>query len=168
MFDGISYGKAGAVLNMVENYVGKETFREGVHNYLAAHMYANATAEDFWNAQTANSHKPVDKIMESLVEQPGVPGLTFADPANGNVEVTQQRFFLSPSSKGNGPQTWSIPVCFKAADEKSDCDVLSSDETDVASLRPHFSMPTRAARATTGAPIRQMFTPSWSPTLRPG
>ena len=126
MFDGISYGKAGAVLNMVENYLGKETFREGVHNYLAAHMYANATAADFWNAQTANSHQPVDKIMESLVEQPGVPGLTFAEPANGKVEVTQQRFFLSPSSKGNGQETWSIPVCFKTADERSDCEVLSS------------------------------------------
>ena len=82
--------------------MAKETFREGVHNYLAAHMYANATAEDFWNAQTANSHKPVDKIMESLVEQPGVPGLTFAEPAGGKVEVRQQRFFLSPSSKGRG------------------------------------------------------------------
>ena len=137
MFDGISYGKAGAVLNMVENYVGKETFREGVHNYLAAHMYANATAEDFWNAQTANSHKPVDKIMESLVEEPGVPGVTFADPANGNVEVTQQRFFLSPSSKGNGAQTWSIPVCFKT-DEKSDCEVLSSTKQALAAPAASF------------------------------
>ncbi len=34
MFDGISYGKAGAVLLMVENYLGPETFRQGVHNYL--------------------------------------------------------------------------------------------------------------------------------------
>ena len=73
MFDGIAYGKAGAVLLTVENYLGEETFRQGVHNYLAAHLYANATAEDFWGAQTATSHKPVDKIMESLVAQPGAP-----------------------------------------------------------------------------------------------
>src|ERR1700748_418247 len=71
MFDGISYGKAGAVLLMVENYLGDETFRKGVHNYLAAHMYGNATAEDFWGAQTETSHKPVDKIMDSFVTQPG-------------------------------------------------------------------------------------------------
>jgi len=44
-----------------------------VHNYLQAHLYANATAEDFWNAQTANSHLPVDKIMSSYVTHPGVP-----------------------------------------------------------------------------------------------
>jgi aminopeptidase N len=120
------------VLNMVENYVGKETFRQGVHNYLAAHMYANATAEDFWNAQTANSHKPVDKIMESLVAQPGVPRLTFAEPANGKVDVTQQRFFLSPSAKGSGAESWSIPVCFKTTDEKNDCEVLSSAKQSLA------------------------------------
>ena len=35
MFDGISYGKGGAVIGMVENYLGKEVFRQGVHNYLA-------------------------------------------------------------------------------------------------------------------------------------
>src|SRR5271170_8012888 len=126
MFDGISYGKAGAVLNMVENYLGKETFRQGVHNYLAAHLFANATAEAFWNAQTENSHKPVDKIMGSLVAQPGVPGLTFAEPAGDSVQVSQQRFFLSPSSKGDGPLTWSIPVCFKSGDDTSGCEVLSS------------------------------------------
>src|ERR1700751_319879 len=60
MFDGIAYGKAGAVIGMVEHYLGKEVFRQGVHNYLAAHLYGNATAEDFWNAQTVNSHLPVD------------------------------------------------------------------------------------------------------------
>jgi aminopeptidase N/puromycin-sensitive aminopeptidase len=128
MFDGISYGKAGAVLNMVENYLGEETFRKGVHNYLAAHIYANATAEDFWGAQTATSHKPVDKIMESFVAQPGVPGLTFSEPAGGKVQVAQQRFFLSPSAKGDGPQKWSVPVCFKAAEGKNDCEVLSSEQ----------------------------------------
>ena len=80
MFDGISYGKASDVLLTVENYLGDETFRKGVHAYLAAHLYANATAEDFWNAQTAVSHKPVDKIMDSLIAQRGEPLLTSASP----------------------------------------------------------------------------------------
>ena len=96
MFDAISYGKAGAVLNMVENYEGRETFRQGVHKYLTEHEYGNATAEDFWNAQTAVSHKPVDKIMDSLITEPGVPLLTFGEPGNGTVSVEQRRFYLSP------------------------------------------------------------------------
>ena len=113
MFDGIAYGKASDVLLTVENYLGPETFRKGVHNYLAAHRYANATAEDFWNAQTAASHKPVDKIMESLVAQPGAPILTFGEPANGSVSVSQKRFFLSPSIQPDLAQKWTLPVCFK-------------------------------------------------------
>jgi aminopeptidase N/puromycin-sensitive aminopeptidase len=125
MFDGIAYGKAGAVLLTVENYLGEETFRQGVHNYLAAHRYANATAEDFWSAQTAASHKPVDKIMESLVAQPGAPILTFGEPANGKVAVHQKRFYLSPSIQPNPEQKWTLPVCFKAATNSQDCQVLT-------------------------------------------
>jgi aminopeptidase N len=125
-FDGISYGKAGAVLAMVEHYLGEEPFRKGVHNYLAAHMYGNATAEDFWNAQTAVSKKPVDKIMDSFVAQPGVPLLDFTNPTGGKVQVTQSRFYLTRLAKDNLDQKWTVPVCFKAG-EKSDCEVLNAE-----------------------------------------
>ncbi|MGD0546219.1 MAG: M1 family metallopeptidase [Terracidiphilus sp.] len=125
MFDGISYGKAGVVLGMIENYLGEETFRQGVHNYLDAHQYANATAEDFWNAQAATSHKPVDKIMESFIAQPGEPQLTFGEPHDGKIAVSQKRFFLSPSIKPHPAQKWTIPICFKSA-EGQECHVLSS------------------------------------------
>ena len=125
MFDGIAYGKASDVLLSVENYLGPEVFRQGVHNYLVAHLYGNATAEDFWNAQTQASHKPVDKIMDSLVAQPGEPLLTFGVPANGSVPVAQQRFFLSPSITPDPAQKWTLPVCFKSSGNSQDCRVLT-------------------------------------------
>jgi aminopeptidase N/puromycin-sensitive aminopeptidase len=130
MFDGISYGKASDVLLTVENYLGEETFRQGVHNYLAAHEYGNATAEDFWGAQTATSHKPVDKIMESLVAQPGEPLITFGIAVNGKVAVAQRRFFFSPSIVPDPAQKWTLPVCFKTASGQ-DCQVLSLAETEL-------------------------------------
>jgi aminopeptidase N/puromycin-sensitive aminopeptidase len=114
------------MLLMVENYEGEETFRKGVHNYLSAHMYGNATAEDFWNAQTEVSRKPIDKIMESFVEQPGEPILHFENPQQDSVTASQQRFFLSPKAQAQTAQTWSVPVCFKA--EGSDCEVFSAAE----------------------------------------
>ena len=132
MFDGISYGKASDVLLSVENYVGPETFREGVHNYLAAHLYGNATAEDFWNAQTATSHKPVDKIMEGLVAQAGVPLLTFGQPENGRVPVSQRRFYLSPSIKADRAEKWTLPVCFRTADGNQNCQLLTPETTSLA------------------------------------
>ena len=131
MFDGISYGKASDVLLTVENYLGPETFRKGVHAYLSAHLYANATAEDFWNAQTAISHQPVDKIMESLVAQPGEPLLTFGEPAGGKIPVEQRRFFLSPSAKSGAPQAWTLPVCFKGGSKGAECELLSPGESSL-------------------------------------
>jgi len=127
MFDGIAYGKAGAVLGMVENYLGEEKFRQGVHNYLAAHLYANATAEDFWNAQTANSHRPVDKIMQSFVTQPGVPLLKFSQQSSKEVPLAQSRFFLSGAAAGNSTQSWTLPVCMKTSG-KPVCHVVTPQD----------------------------------------
>lgn len=131
LFDGISYGKASDVLLTVENYLGEETFRQGVHNYLAAHMFGNATAQDFWNAQTETSHKPVDKIMESLVVQPGEPILSFGAPSNGQVAVSQKRFYLNPNIHGDAGEKWTLPVCFASGQGNHDCQVLTPADTSL-------------------------------------
>lgn len=143
LFDGISYGKASDVLLAVENYLGEETFRKGVHAYLEAHKFSNATAQDFWNAQTATSHKPVDQIMESLVVQPGEPILSFGTPSGGQVPVEQKRFFLNPTVHADAHEKWTLPVCFAsaAAGESSssgaggeslqDCEVLTPSTTSL-------------------------------------
>ena len=125
MFDGIAYGKAGAVLGMVENYLGEAKFRQGVHRYLAAHLYSNATAEDFWNAQTKTSGKPIDKIMSSFVVQPGVPLLTFGVPKNGADKVSESRFFITGPKEISASQKWMIPVCFHARRGEY-CHILNS------------------------------------------
>jgi aminopeptidase N/puromycin-sensitive aminopeptidase len=132
MFDGISYGKAAAVLLMTENYLGEETFRQGVHNYLQAHMYGNATAEDFWNMMQSTSGKPADKVIESLVVQPGEPLLTFGRVEGEKVKVSQRRFFLNPGTKQNTEQTWVLPVCMKDGGGQADCSVLSGREQQFA------------------------------------
>jgi len=128
LFDDIAYGKAGAVIGMVENWVGEEVFRKGVQAYLSAHLYGNATAEDFWDAQTRVSGLPVDKVMRSFVDQPGVPQVTIGGSPNKathdsetvmngaptGVPVTQSQFLLggAPADKS---EAWTIPVCFKGA-----------------------------------------------------
>lgn len=137
MFDGIAYGKAGAVIGMVEHYLGKEVFRQGVHNYLQAHLYANATAEDFWNAQTANSHLPVDKIMSSFVTQPGVPLLTLSEQQTSGIPVAQSRFLLSSTAAtaatAGSPQRWTVPVCLKTSKTSGQpiCRVLTPEDSSI-------------------------------------
>ncbi len=139
MFDGITYQKGGAVLDMVESYLGEEAFRKGVHNYLQAHLFGNATAEDFWNMQTQTSGKPVDKIMESFVAQPGEPILSFAAPSGGKVSVSQQRFFLSPgAARANAQaaaQSWTVPVCITGA---GPCQLLSGVSGELSTGKSDF------------------------------
>ena len=113
-FDGIAYGKAGAVIGMVEHYVGDAAFQKGLHAYMQAHKFGNATAEDFWSSQTMASGKPVDKIMESFVSQPGEPLLRFTANGTGRYDVSQSRFFLTPPPTVP-VQSWTVPVCARGA-----------------------------------------------------
>ncbi|MGD1081884.1 MAG: M1 family metallopeptidase, partial [Candidatus Sulfotelmatobacter sp.] len=100
LFDGIAYGKAAAVLRMLESYLGEDTFRAGVNAYLQQHQYANATADDFWDAQAKTSKKPVDKIMPTWVKQAGAPILNVKAQCSGNsttVTLAQQRYYFDRS-----------------------------------------------------------------------
>jgi len=133
LFDGIAYGKAAAVLRMLESYLGEETFRAGVNAYLKQHQYANATAADFWDAQTHTSKKPVDKIMPTWVEQPGLPIVNVKTQCSGNstnVELSQKRYYFD-RTKFSEPndQLWQVPLCLQgSADSAPKCELLTKRE----------------------------------------
>jgi len=132
LFDGITYGKTAAVLRMVEQYVGEETFRKGVNAYLMHHAFANATAEDFWTAIAEVSAKPVDQIMSRLVKQPGAPllavSLTCSD-GHARATVQQRRFVADPARMAtDSPELWTLPVCFRGPGLSTACELLSQKE----------------------------------------
>ncbi len=133
LFDGIAYGKAAAVLRMLESYLGEETFRAGVNAYIKHHQYANATAEDFWDAQAKTSKKPVDQIMPTWVKQAGVPIINVKAQCSGNstsVELSQQRFYYNRTKFAEpNDQLWQVPLCMKgSASNGSKCELLTKRE----------------------------------------
>ena len=119
LFDGIAYGKTAAVLRMVEAYLGPESFRAGVNEYLKQHAYGNATADDFWVTLAKVSKKPVDKMMPTFVTQKGVPMLSVSTQCSGKtttVSVKQQRYFYDREAfQAGSDQLWQVPVCIKTA-----------------------------------------------------
>jgi aminopeptidase N len=121
--DSITYGKTAAVLGMMESYLGAEPFRAGVNLYLKRHSYANATASDFWNAETEVSGKPADKIMPAWIEQAGAPILAVKTKCLGKSEkvtLEQRRYFYDRLKLDEGSQElWQIPLCLKAAPSAS-------------------------------------------------
>jgi aminopeptidase N/puromycin-sensitive aminopeptidase len=138
MFDGITYEKGGAVLRMLESYVGSETFRRGVNAYLAAHANGNATSADFWHAEAEASGKPIDKIMPTFVLQPGVPSLSIAATCaggNAKLNMNQQRFLISPGQlQSSAMEQWQIPICLKTDRASTSVCIVAVQKTHTESL----------------------------------
>jgi len=122
-FDGITYQKGSAVIDMFESFVGAEKFRLGVQRYLNRHAFGNATATDFLVEISAEAGRDVAPAFSTFLDQPGVP-LVSADlkcdkGSKPKVELTQERY-LPIGSKGKATaSSWQIPVCVRyPAEEK--------------------------------------------------
>jgi len=132
VFDPIAYEKTGSVLAMIEAYVGPEAFRRGVSSYLKRFSYSNASGEDFWAEMTRVTGKPVDQILRSFVDQPGIPLLSVETSTSGgstDIKLTQQRFWLTPPAGTPAPQTWTLPVCIKQGSNQPRCEILTRPST---------------------------------------
>src|SRR6202034_2976884 len=131
LFDGIAYGKAAAVLRMLESYLGEETFRAGVNAYIQQHQYANATADDFWEAQAITSKKPVDQIMPTFVKQAGVPIINVKSQCSGDsttVTLDQRRYYYDREKfQAPNDELWQVPLCMKssAGNGSPKCELLT-------------------------------------------
>src|SRR5215831_12865819 len=130
-FDSITYEKGAAVLRMVENYLGPDVFRKGINTYLQAHAYGNATSEDFWTTIASVSGKPVDRILPSFINQPGTPLLEISLQCvnnRGQLDISQQRFFIDPTATQTRAQRWQVPVCVKTAGAGGGCDLIADNK----------------------------------------
>jgi aminopeptidase N len=113
-FDDITYDKGLAVLRMLEAYVGEEGFRQGVRDYLNAHLYGNARTEELWAAVQGASGQPVLDIARNFTGQVGFPILSVSgadcrrEASNGVINITQRRFALDDVSRTN--ETWAAPI----------------------------------------------------------
>ncbi len=114
MFDVLTYQKGGALLRMLEQYLGAERFREGVSHYLRTHSYGNTDTSDLWDAIEHTSGEPVRRIMDSWIWQPGYPLLS-ARLDGADLVLTQRRFCFDAESGSDS--LWAIPVTVRVGDE---------------------------------------------------
>src|SRR5262245_18592743 len=136
LFDTIAYEKGASVLRMIEGYVGDDGFRKGVNAYIEAHAFANATSADFWNAMTTATSKPIDQILPTFVNQPGVPVVNLkllCGSGPPHLTTTTERFFIDPAKAKVVPSTpsWKLPLCIKTPEGASGCQVLSTPQATV-------------------------------------
>jgi alanyl aminopeptidase len=153
-FDGITYGKGAAVLDMLERWVGPEAFQRGVRRYLEAHAHGIATTAaliDYLEASARDGSRdgarPADlelgAILESYTSKPGVPLVTLdwtCAPGEVTMSLAQRPWRSLGDDRPLGDARWKVPVCARLSDGKRTLEpcVLLDEATESATLPADF------------------------------
>ena len=115
----------------MDNFLGTETFKKGVTNYLRKNQFSNAEQDDLWNSLTAAAHEDhaldtnitVKEIMDTWTLQMGFPVVNVQRSYDSKNEIVmqQERFLLyedkessfNESNKGIKYKWW-IPISYTA------------------------------------------------------
>jgi len=124
MFDILTYVKGCSILRMLEQFLGEETFRDGIRIYLKRHAYANTVTADLWAALEEASSLPVGQIMDTWIYQGGYPLISVEDGV-----LTQQPFAYAESTGTSAiGSIWQVPVLIRSLDDDATETVVVSGE----------------------------------------
>lgn len=124
VFDPISYSKGALIINMMRGFLGENTFRSGLSDYLKKFSYSNAVQDDLWESmenvarrdEVLAENLTVKQIMDSWTTQAGFPVVTVK--RNGSdVIISQQRYFL-PYTNHSDTTRWYIPISYSTSTRK--------------------------------------------------
>ena len=142
MFDVLTYQKGASVLRMLEQFIGADTFRDGIRGYLERHAYANTETNDLWDALEEVSGEPVRAMMNTWILQGGYPVIDVASNGVGqSVTLDQRRFLYLHDRSGTQPDAareaarrrWIVPLIVRPslAAPAQDRVRLDADSLDV-------------------------------------
>ncbi|PWG59028.1 aminopeptidase N [Bifidobacterium catulorum] len=100
-FDGITYAKGASVLKQLVFYVGRDRFFEGIHNYLTAHAYGNATLADLLDELERTSGRDLTAWSRQWLESAGIN--TIATELETAADGTIDRLVLRQSAPSDHP-----------------------------------------------------------------
>lgn len=130
IFDTISYDKGSAILAMLANYVGHETFKAGIRLYIKRHSYQNTTTFDFSSALEHVSGIDIQKIMSNWINQQNYPIVTLSYHTPTHLKIKQEVFCLSepePETETEIQTIWHIPLTQTFMLDQAECIVSRSD-----------------------------------------
>ncbi|RZC35732.1 aminopeptidase N-like [Asbolus verrucosus] len=123
IFDTISYKKGSYLLRMMSLFLGEETLKRGVSNYLKKHKYNNAEQDDLWESLTEEAQRKnvlpsnltVKTIMDTWTLQTGYPILNVKrDYEKNSALITQQRF-IKDEIRPREETCWWVPLSYTNA-----------------------------------------------------
>ena len=104
---GLNYTKGHALLNMLENYVGRDVWQRAIRNYIDQFAWSNATEADLWAAVSQESGLDVHEIAGDYLNQPGFATVSIGEDG----DVSQHRY-LTEGRQATDLQ-WRIPLNVK-------------------------------------------------------
>ncbi|XP_025986454.1 glutamyl aminopeptidase [Solenopsis invicta] len=117
LFSLASYGKAPAILRMLQHIITPEVFQEGIIKYLHKHQFSSASSDDLWSAlQTAldksdvphNNYRLKD-VMDTWLKQRHYPLVRVTRNYNtSEIIITQEHF--NPKNRSNDSDKWWVPL----------------------------------------------------------
>ena len=131
----ISYYKGGAVIRMMESFLGVQTLNKGLTSYLKDFSYQSTVEEDlFLHLEAAGLEDGVwpqagvedlTSVMKSWTQQAGLPLVTVTRRSGEMVEISQSWYQDSHTSSTD--QSWAIPITWLD---------LHSNDTDWEDTKP--------------------------------
>jgi aminopeptidase N len=110
VFDDITYDKGGAVLSMLEQWLGPDTFRRGLAAYMHERALHPATAGDLWHHMAAAAGLPVARVAAVWTDVPGVPVVELdaaCEAGRTAVTLRRERFSMIDALPR---EPWQVPV----------------------------------------------------------
>ena len=136
-FDGITYTKGGAMLQMFEAYVGEENFRKGVQHHMKTYAFGNADATEFLASISKFApNKQVDSAFDSFLNQNGVPlvKVDYQCTSEGlELNLSQERY-LPTGARSSVDRNWQLPVCVNlmfSEHNSQECTLLNEQQATV-------------------------------------
>ena len=96
--DPVPFAKGPIFFHMMNTFLGENTFKQGIRNYIDKYKFANAEQDDLWSLLTEEAHRQgtldknitVKQIMDSWTLQTGYPVLNVVrDYSAGTVTLSQ-------------------------------------------------------------------------------
>jgi aminopeptidase N len=106
-YGAIVYNKAPGILKQLNYLVGDTAFRAGLHNFLVAHRYGNATWQDLLASIGQAAHRSLTDWGRQYILRPGMPILEqHVDIRNGR--IARLTLTQHPAQPLSGAGVWPI------------------------------------------------------------
>ncbi|XP_029344594.1 uncharacterized protein LOC100161354 isoform X1 [Acyrthosiphon pisum] len=117
--DPMTFAKGAILFHMMNTFLGENTFKQGIRNYIHKYKLSNAEPDDLWSLLTEEAHRQgtleknltVKQIMDTWALQTGYPVLNVVrDYSADTVTLSQERYLTIKSHGTDNKTCWWIPI----------------------------------------------------------